>query len=79
MDTLTTRCNCVGFCHCEGKGVNVDTMKNIENLLRNAYLARNKAQEPKYREHRERLLSLASAWQFSAMELVALSDGMEVA
>jgi hypothetical protein len=59
--------------------MNTDTASAVENLLRNAYKARNRAHLEWHRETRERLLSLASAWQFSAMELVALSDGEEVA
>ena len=59
--------------------ITTDTLAAVENLLRNAYKARNRANDPQFREERERLLSLASAWQFSAMELVALSDGVEVA
>jgi hypothetical protein len=59
--------------------MNTDTMGAVENLLRNAYKARNEASEAKTKEERQRLISLASCWQWSAMELVALSDGAEVA
>jgi|688.fasta_scaffold2738133_1 hypothetical protein len=59
--------------------MNKDTMATVENLLRNAYKARNEAVKMEKPYDRQRLISLASAWQFSAMELVALSDGVEVA
>lgn len=59
--------------------MNTDTMKAVENLLRNAYRARNESAKVADKGERSRLLSLASAWEFSAMELVALSDGVEVA
>ena len=59
--------------------MNMDNVKVVETLLRAAYKARNAASIAKTKQERERLLSLASAWQWSAMEQVALCDGAAVA
>ena len=59
--------------------MNTDNAQVVETLLRAAYKARNAASIAQTRQERERLLSLASSWQWSAMEQVALCDGAVVA